>query len=426
MQATQPQTPSAHGPPRTGRRPAKARPSARTVKNSLSRRRASCMEVFLLMSACPRFTTPTQPWRSRRLRPHRMSLFGAGARGRGAAAAHGESGCTVQRHLVWGPLQPVPIPSGAQDLHAHPAPTRPASQPRTAAATTAQGRGPAHSCNHPRQQPLPRALPASPPPPTPGGPHLQSVPLSMMSILVSTPMVRSPMGSTSLASRSASDVARSAFAGVTARMMALSPLMYCLHISSRSCTMDAGWPSMATLVRPGPGRACGAGGCGARGAARREGAGQVARCSGRGRRACPVASHAGPAGVRDVLLLTAEAAAVPCPRRSRCPQPPGVAAPEALRRGPLTGHVDQREVGHHRGVDGEVNGHRADHLAALGQVALRLVLDLLPDLICRGRQADGAVMRARWLAWLPALRAPRGRRAGARARTRSGTARRAE
>jgi hypothetical protein len=27
-------------------------------------------------------------------------------------------------------------------------------------------------------------------------------------------------------------------------------LMYCLHISSRSCTMLSGWPSMGTLVRP--------------------------------------------------------------------------------------------------------------------------------------------------------------------------------
>ena len=38
-----------------------------------------------------------------------------------------------------------------------------------------------------------------------------------------SPMVRSPAGSTSLARWRASEVARSAFAGVTARMMALSP-----------------------------------------------------------------------------------------------------------------------------------------------------------------------------------------------------------
>ena len=37
------------------------------------------------------------------------------------------------------------------------------------------------------------------------------------------PMVLSPAGSTCLARCKASDVARSAFAGVTARMMALSP-----------------------------------------------------------------------------------------------------------------------------------------------------------------------------------------------------------
>ncbi len=37
------------------------------------------------------------------------------------------------------------------------------------------------------------------------------------------PIVRSPVGSTSRARCKASDVARSAFAGVTARMIALSP-----------------------------------------------------------------------------------------------------------------------------------------------------------------------------------------------------------
>jgi hypothetical protein len=47
--------------------------------------------------------------------------------------------------------------------------------------------------------------------------------LSARSTASHPPMVREPAGSTSRASCSASDVARSAFAGVTARMMAFSP-----------------------------------------------------------------------------------------------------------------------------------------------------------------------------------------------------------
>ena len=100
------------------------------------------------------------------------------------------------------------------------------------------------------------------------------------------PMVRSPAGSTCRARCSASEVARSALAGVTARMIALSPckadgsndedlwseimrqskreregsaqlvlrdvltLMYVRAMSSRSWTMDFGCPSMGTFVSP--------------------------------------------------------------------------------------------------------------------------------------------------------------------------------
>ena len=65
--------------------PARAR---RTLKNSDSRARASFMFIFLLMSAWPRFTTPTQPWRRRRLRPDSTSLRGAGrAEGHHTSAA---------------------------------------------------------------------------------------------------------------------------------------------------------------------------------------------------------------------------------------------------------------------------------------------------------------------------------------------------
>mmetsp|Transcript_5727 Transcript_5727/g.16370 ORF Transcript_5727/g.16370 Transcript_5727/m.16370 type:complete len:200 (+) Transcript_5727:1420-2019(+) len=78
-----------------------------------------------------------------------------------------------------------------------------------------------------------------------------SVPRSMMSSFVSTPMVRSPAGSTSRARCSASEVARSALAGVTARIMAFSPLMYVRAMFSKSCTMDFGCPSIGTFVRPG-------------------------------------------------------------------------------------------------------------------------------------------------------------------------------
>mmetsp|Transcript_4795 Transcript_4795/g.30409 ORF Transcript_4795/g.30409 Transcript_4795/m.30409 type:complete len:225 (-) Transcript_4795:253-927(-) len=77
------------------------------------------------------------------------------------------------------------------------------------------------------------------------------VPRSMMSSLVSTPMVRSPSGSTVLAMRMASEVAMSALAGDTASMMTLSPFTKSITMLSMSWTMLLGCPSMGILVSPG-------------------------------------------------------------------------------------------------------------------------------------------------------------------------------
>mmetsp|Transcript_8575 Transcript_8575/g.34912 ORF Transcript_8575/g.34912 Transcript_8575/m.34912 type:complete len:367 (-) Transcript_8575:210-1310(-) len=78
-----------------------------------------------------------------------------------------------------------------------------------------------------------------------------SVPSSMRSSLVSTPNVRSPLGSTSLAMRSPSLLAKSALAGETVNMTQLGRATYFLTIWSISRTIDSGWPSTATFVRPG-------------------------------------------------------------------------------------------------------------------------------------------------------------------------------
>ncbi len=56
--------------------------------------------------------------------------------------------------------------------------------------------------------------------------YLQSVPLSMMSTLVSTPIVLCPYGSMSLANFSPSLVEMSALAGITHRIMLLSSFIY--------------------------------------------------------------------------------------------------------------------------------------------------------------------------------------------------------
>lgn len=73
------QPPQLESSPRGARAPLPRRVlGALTLKNSLSLERASAMFIFLLMSIWPRFTTPTQPWRRRRLRPHSTSLRGGG------------------------------------------------------------------------------------------------------------------------------------------------------------------------------------------------------------------------------------------------------------------------------------------------------------------------------------------------------------
>jgi hypothetical protein len=75
--------------------------------------------------------------------------------------------------------------------------------------------------------------------------------------LTISPMVRSPEGSTSRAMRNASDVARSALAGVTARMIAFSPCsnILCCNLCWRggpanfpgmTSVAQAAWPAQAS------------------------------------------------------------------------------------------------------------------------------------------------------------------------------------
>mmetsp|Transcript_8579 Transcript_8579/g.25839 ORF Transcript_8579/g.25839 Transcript_8579/m.25839 type:complete len:282 (-) Transcript_8579:334-1179(-) len=77
------------------------------------------------------------------------------------------------------------------------------------------------------------------------------VPLSMMSSLVSTPMVLAPSGSTCLARVRASELARSALAGDTANMTQLWCLMYSMIIDLILCSMSSGWFPTGTRVMPG-------------------------------------------------------------------------------------------------------------------------------------------------------------------------------
>mmetsp|Transcript_13116 Transcript_13116/g.40957 ORF Transcript_13116/g.40957 Transcript_13116/m.40957 type:complete len:401 (-) Transcript_13116:67-1269(-) len=79
----------------------------------------------------------------------------------------------------------------------------------------------------------------------------ESVPSSIRSSLVSTPKVRSPLGSTSFAIRRPSLLARSALAGETVNMTQLGRATYLRTICSISRTVDSGCPSTATLVSPG-------------------------------------------------------------------------------------------------------------------------------------------------------------------------------
>mmetsp|Transcript_29032 Transcript_29032/g.65555 ORF Transcript_29032/g.65555 Transcript_29032/m.65555 type:complete len:238 (+) Transcript_29032:156-869(+) len=80
---------------------------------------------------------------------------------------------------------------------------------------------------------------------------LASVPGSIRSSLVSTPMVLSPLGSSSLASLRASLLARSVFAPVTASSIALGFDPYCALIWYICSSMSAGWSCTATFVSPG-------------------------------------------------------------------------------------------------------------------------------------------------------------------------------
>lgn len=61
----------------------------------------------------------------------------------------------------------------------------------------------------------------------------------------------SPWGSTSLASFSASELARSVLAGVTAKTRQFSLVMNCMIISLIWCSMSGGWSPTGTFVIPG-------------------------------------------------------------------------------------------------------------------------------------------------------------------------------
>lgn len=78
-----------------------------------------------------------------------------------------------------------------------------------------------------------------------------SVPWSIRSTFVKTPIVLAPSGSTSLAIFRPSELARSVLAPVTARMMALGLVMYFMSISRICRSMSRGWLPTGTFVKPG-------------------------------------------------------------------------------------------------------------------------------------------------------------------------------
>mmetsp|Transcript_316 Transcript_316/g.1058 ORF Transcript_316/g.1058 Transcript_316/m.1058 type:complete len:336 (-) Transcript_316:474-1481(-) len=80
---------------------------------------------------------------------------------------------------------------------------------------------------------------------------MASVPRSMRSSLVRTPIVRSPSGSTSCASWSASLFVMSVLAADTARMMAEGLRMNSRHKSRTCSSMSAGWSPTGRRVMPG-------------------------------------------------------------------------------------------------------------------------------------------------------------------------------
>jgi hypothetical protein len=244
-----------------------------------------------------------------------------------------------------------------------------------------------------------------------------------------SPMVRSPVGSTSRASLSASEVARSALAGVTARMMALSPApARASPLRSRARSRWPGRPCglaatarraqrwegrLRTLdVLPGHllevlhdagrlavdghlGEACRRGaGARASGGEPHEGglapgrlvpglasprAAAGSRTAGTARAACGGPSPAAP--VRAGSWVAAGLLGARRPTELPLPLLPLAAAGAAPPAGARTGHVHQRQVGHVGRVDGEVDGNGGHGLAA-AQVPLRLGVDLAADVVC--------------------------------------------
>ena len=83
---------------------------------------------------------------------------------------------------------------------------------------------------------------------------LAEVPLSMMSILVMTPIVLIPFGSTYLAIYKPSDVVISTLAGITQRIIVLESETYLLAIALVICSMFSGWSEPAMGIRVIPGR----------------------------------------------------------------------------------------------------------------------------------------------------------------------------
>ena len=60
-----------------------------------------------------------------------------------------------------------------------------------------------------------------------------------------------PSGSTDLAKFKASDVAKSVFAGVTAKIRHVSLVINCISMSRICCSISAGWSPTGIFVSPG-------------------------------------------------------------------------------------------------------------------------------------------------------------------------------
>ncbi len=83
---------------------------------------------------------------------------------------------------------------------------------------------------------------------------LAEVPLSMMSILVMTPIVLMPFGSTYLAIYRPSEVVKSTLAGRVQRMMVLESETYLLAMDRVIYSIFSGWSEPAIGIRVIPGR----------------------------------------------------------------------------------------------------------------------------------------------------------------------------